>query len=122
LLIGARDVEPDEAELLTRVGVHRVTELEELRSKTMSLSNHVSGAYVHLDLDVLDPKDAVANQWPTPGGFSVEILQRAIEHIRKQLPIKGFGIASYDPDCDPDQKALQAACRAAESILEYGRA
>jgi arginase len=121
LLIGARDVEPDEAELLTRVGVHRVTDLDELRSKTMSLSNHVSGVYVHLDLDVLDPKDAIANQWPTAGGFSVETLRRAIEHIRKQVPIKGFGIASYDPDCDRDHKALQAACTAAESILGNGR-
>jgi arginase len=120
-LIGARDVEPDEAELLARVAVHRVTELDELKSKTMSLSNHVSGVYLHLDLDVLDPKDAIANQWPTPGGFSVGTLQRAIEHIRKQAPIKGFGIASYDPDCDPDKKALRAACTAAESILGNGR-
>jgi arginase len=95
-------------------------ELDELKSKTMSLSNHVSGVYVHLDLDVLDPKDAIANQWPTPGGFSVETLQRAMEHIRKQIPIKGFGIASYDPDCDCDHKALQAACIAAESILGNG--
>jgi len=121
LLIGARDIEPDEVELLARVGVHRVTELDELRSKTKALSNHVSGVYLHLDLDVLDPKDAIANQWSTPGGFSIENLQRAIEHIRKQAPIKGFGIASYDPDCDPDQKALKAACSAAESILGYGR-
>src|ERR1043165_4419193 len=110
LLIGARDIEPAEVELLARVGVHRVTELEDLRSKIKSLSDHVSGVYLHLDLDVLDPTDAIANQWPTPGGFSIETLHRAMEHIRKQAPIKGFGIASYDPDCDPDQKALQAAC------------
>jgi arginase len=116
-LIGSRDVEPEEAELLDRIGVHRVTELEDLRSKMGSLSSNVDGVYVHLDLDVLDPKEAIANQWTAPGGFSIENLREAVNEIQRHTRVKGFGIASYDPEWDRNQNALKAACAVPESIL-----
>jgi arginase len=117
LLVGSRDVEPDEEELLDRVGVHRVAALEDLRSALESLSGTVDGVYVHLDLDVLDPTEAVANQWTPPGGLTTEQLERAIREIQQHMPVKAFGIASYDPDCDRNQAALRAACVAATSIV-----
>lgn len=117
LLIGSRDVEPEEAELLDRMGVHRVTELEDLRSKMGSLCSNVDGVYIHLDLDVLDPKEAIANQWTAPGGFSIENLREAVNEIQRHTRVKGFGIASYDPEWDRNQNALKAACAVAESIL-----
>lgn len=117
LLIGSRDIEPAETDLLAHVGVHRVTEPEDLRSTIDSISSEVDGVYIHLDLDVLDPKEAIANQWATPGGFSVEILTDAIKTIQRRTQLKGFGIASYDPACDGNQNALKAACAIAELIL-----
>lgn len=117
LLVGSRDVEPDEAELLDRVGVHRVTEIEDLRSALESVSGTIDGVYVHLDLDVLDPKVAVANQWTSPKGLTTEQLERAIREIQQHAPVKAFGIASYDPDCDRNQAALRAACVAVASIV-----
>jgi arginase len=117
LLVGSRDVEPDEAELLDRVGVRRVTELEDLRSALESMSGTIDGVYVHLDLDVLDPKEAVANGWTPPGGMTTEQLERAIREIQRHARVKAFGIASYDPECDRDQAALRAACVAAASIV-----
>jgi arginase len=117
LLIGSRDVEPEEGELLDHMGVHRVAELKELRSKIESMSPKVDGVYVHLDLDVLDPKEAVANQWTPPGGFTVEILKEAVKEIHRHTQVKGFGIASYDPEWDRNQNSLKAACAAVESIL-----
>ena len=117
LLVGSRDVEPDEEELLDRVGVHRVTALEDLRSALESMSGAIDGVYVHLDLDVLDPKEAVANHWTPPGGFTTEQLERAIREIQQHASVKAFGIASYDPDCDRNQAALRAACVAVGSIV-----
>lgn len=117
LLIGSRDVEPEESQLLDRMGVHRVTELEDLRCKVESISRTIDGVYLHLDLDVLDPREAIANQWTPPGGFSVEILKEAVKEIQRHTQVKGFGIASYDPEWDRNQNALKAACAVAESIL-----
>jgi arginase len=117
LLIGSRDVEPEEGKLLARMGVQRVTELEALRSSIDSISSEVDGLYLHLDLDVLDPTEAIANQWTPAGGLTVESLTEAVKEIRRHTQIKGFGIASYDPALDRNQNALTAACIAAESIL-----
>jgi arginase len=117
LLVGSRDVEPDEEALLDRVGVRRVTELDDLRSALGSMSEVIDGVYIHLDLDVLDPKEAVANQWTPPGGLTTEQLERAIREIQQHAPVKAFGIASYDPDCDRSQAASRAACVAVASIV-----
>jgi arginase len=117
LLVGSRDVEPDEEELLDRVGVRRVTELDDLRSALGSMSEVIDGVYVHLDLDVLDPSEAVANQWTPPGGLTTEQLERAIREIQQHAPVKAVGIASYDPDCDRSQAALRAGCVAVASIV-----
>ena len=117
LLIDSRDIELAETELLGDMGVHRVSELEDLRSTIDSISSEVDGVYIHLDLDVLDPNEAIANQWATPGGFSVGILKDAIKEIQRHTQVKGFGIASYDPAWDRNQNALKAACAAAELIL-----
>lgn len=120
-MVGSRDVEPEESQLLDQMGVHRVSRLEDVRSAVDSLSHKVDGVYVHLDLDVLDPGEAIANQWTPPGGFSVEFLMDAIQEICQRRWVKGFGIASYDPDLDRNHNALAAACAAAEVIVSNGR-
>jgi arginase len=120
LLIGSRDVEPEESDLLDLMGVRRVSRLEDVRSAVEALSSKVDGVYVHLDLDVLDPKEAIANQWTPPGGFTAELLKEAIHEISRRRRIKGFGIASYDPDLDRNHNALTAACAAAEVIVNNG--
>ena len=91
---------------------------DDLQSVVGPLSREVDGVYVHIDLDVLDPNEAIANQWMSPGGFTVETLVDAIREIQRHARVKGFGIGSYDPGCDRDGNAMKAACTVAESILE----
>jgi len=117
LLIGSRDVERAEIDLLDRMGVHRVTDLEYVLAKIEAISRRIEGVYVHVDLDVVDPKEAVANQWTPPGGLTVEKLTQALREIRRHAQVKGLGIPSYDPELDRDQNAAKAACAVAGSIL-----
>jgi len=120
LLIGARDVEPDEYALLDRVGVRRTSQIEGVGSHVESMSREVDGLYMHIDLDVLDPGEATANQWTPPGGLTVAMLTTAVHAIRSRATLKGFGIGSYDPACDGNLNALRAAAAVAEAILADG--
>src|SRR5437899_1934934 len=116
-LIGSRDVERAEVDLLDRMGVHRVADLEGVHARIEAMSKSIDGVYIHVDLDVLDPNEAVANRWTPPGGLTVEKLTKALREIRRHAQVKGLGIGSYDPALDVDQNALKAACAVAGSIL-----
>jgi arginase len=118
VLVGARDVEPDEADLLQRVGVRRVSRAEDLAPALAPLQAQaqIDGVYLHLDLDVLDPQDATANEWAPPGGLRVASIERALAEVRKMLPIKALGVASYSPETDRDGRALQAALTMIEAV------
>ena len=117
LLVGSRDVEAEECVLLDRIGVRRLPTIEDLEFSLESLAHEVGGGYLHVDLDVLDPAVAVANQWATPGGLSIAAVTSAAEAIQAHTTIKGLGIASYDPDWDQDRRAIIAACSIAKSVL-----
>jgi arginase len=120
LLIGSRDVEPQECALLDRVGVRRVSTIEAAGSAVEAMSREIDGVYMHLDLDVLDPAEATANQWTVAEGLTVETLKKAVKEIRSRAKLKGFGIGSYNPEFDGDLNALRAASSVAESILADG--
>jgi arginase len=117
LLVGSRDLEAEETELLNRVGVTRLLRIEDHRSRVASLAQRVDGVYLHLDLDVLDPDEAIANQWTPAGGLSVETVKQVMKSIQENTRIKGLGIGSSDPELDRDGRALGAAMSIAESLL-----
>jgi len=109
LLVGARDLESAEFAFLNQTGVTRVSGTEHLGSLVASLSPQVDGFYLHFDLDVLDPTQAVANQWTPPGGLTLEALEDAVRGIQSAARIKALGIAAYDPEADHHGRALDAA-------------
>jgi arginase len=117
LLVGARDLEPEEPKLLDRIGVIRATGIANVRDALPSLARETSGCYLHFDLDVLDPQYATANQWTPSGGMSLEEILEILSLVRVQLPISGFGFASYDPRADVNRQALHAAVSITEKLL-----
>jgi arginase len=117
VLIGVRELDLEERALLENssvayisaaqvrgLGVHNVLapHLERLRQE-------VEQVYVHLDLDVLDPTEAQANSFPVPEGLTVAEVKKAIEAVKAQFRIAAGGLASYDPGCDLDNRALNAS-------------
>lgn len=115
--MGSRDLETDEIELLNRVGVTRIVGTEDQGSSVASFAHKVDGVYLHLDLDVLDPSEAIANQWTPTGGLTIEAVKQIVKSIQRNTRIKGFGIASYDPEVDRDGRALSAALAIFELLL-----
>ncbi len=122
LLFGARDLEPAELTLLEETGVQRMATVEQLRKSLPPLAQETDRVYVHVDLDVLDPKVATSNQWTPPDGISLESLVQAIREIKNHarnatLEIAALGIASYDPGTDRGGRALAAAVAVTEAVL-----
>lgn len=120
ILLGARDVEDAEHELLDRTGVIRLSTPQQLREQLGATSDRCR-SYVHFDLDVLDPSVARGNQWAPPGGIDVETLKEAIREVLSRTAISALGIASYNPAVDDDNRALAAVVSVIELIVSECR-
>ncbi len=117
LLIGSRDVEPEESALLDRAGVVRILGTSDLQPAIENVAQGSDGIYLHFDLDVLDPREATSNQWTPPGGMMLAELLEAVRTIRRQAPVKGFGFGSYDPAVDHNRRALKAVVAISEALV-----
>jgi arginase len=117
LLVDARAAEPAEVFLLEELGVHRLLNPDELPAKLVEVAKEVNQFYLHIDLDVLDPSLATANQWTPPGGITVEALIKGVAAARRAAKIGALGVGSYDPGCDQDGRALEAAVAAVQALL-----
>jgi arginase len=119
VLFGARQIEKSECDLLDEAGVKRVSTAEELTHCLAGLVKQVDQIYVHLDLDVLDSREATWNQWTSPEGISLLTLLEAITEIRKQGKVCALGVASYDPAMDPNWSGLLAGVLTIQTLLEH---
>jgi arginase len=59
------------------------------------------GAWLHLDLDVLDPGSMPAVTYPQPGGPDWEQLSAALRPLARSPRLLGISIADFRPDLDP---------------------
>lgn len=119
LLLGARDLDPDEIALLDGSKVRRLSSREIEAGALADLPEHPRDeiAYLHCDLDVLDPSAGQANPFPVPGGLTVEALTRAIQTIGRVSPIAAAAVTAYAPEYDADQRIRDAALTIVETIV-----
>lgn len=122
-LLGARDLDPPEAELLQRSAIATIP-VRQIPEALPSLLARAPLAdtlgYLHLDLDVLDPAVGHANYLPAPDGLSLGQLTGAITAIRARVPLGAAALTSYSPDDDYNQGICQAAFAAIDAIVANG--
>ena len=105
VLVGARDLDPAEHELVATGDITLATQPAALEEKLEDLHMRCRVAYVHVDLDVLDPGIGRANQFAAPGGLSQTEIVAALQLIARYLPIAAVNITAYDPAVDSDRAA-----------------
>ena len=123
MLLGARDLDPPEAELLqaSAVTLVKVTDIPAALPRVLARAPLADTlGYLHLDLDVLDPAVGHANYLPVPNGLSLSQLTAAVTAIRAHVPLRAAALASYSPEEDHDQGIARAAFTAIEAILANG--
>jgi arginase len=111
-LIGARDFDPLEAAALKTSAI-RLIPPGELGERLPAVLGELQGehrpAYLHLDLDVLDPAEGRVNSYAAPGGLSRTEIGWAIGAITEAVPVAAAALTAFDPSSDPGDRGLDAA-------------
>jgi arginase len=80
----------------------------------------LSGFWIHLDADVINPVDMPAVDSPEPGGLRahelVELLAPLVQHPRAL----GLEVTIYDPGLDPDRTSAATLVAALEGLMMNG--
>lgn len=121
VLVGARDLDGDEAAMLAESGVVTVSASEALglgAEAISALGKRTSSVYVHVDLDVLDSSEWKANAFATPGGITAEALVELVKRSCATCSVEVVAFTSYDPAFDEGDAVGQAALEVAMVIAE----
>ena len=119
-LLGARDLDPLEAEALGRSAIRRVPPEALGAGQAARIVRELAGMappYLHLDLDVLDPGDGRANAYAAAGGASAADLAAFCALLGRCMPPAALTLSAYDPAADVDGRARQAAFLIVNSLL-----
>jgi arginase len=111
-LADARDLDPAEAEAVRESAVHHVTHLSALPERVPD-----SPLYIHLDVDVLNPEDAPAMLYPTPGGSSLPEACAVMEALAATGRVVAVSVTPWSFGKDADGKTEQACTRLLRSLV-----
>jgi arginase len=109
-LIGARDLDPLEANALAASGIRHLR-ASDVQGQ-LSARSHADGpgaAYVHLDLDVLDPSAGLINSYSVAGGLTVSEVRETLAQIRRQTHVAAASVTALDPARDSSDRAMASA-------------
>jgi arginase len=120
VLAGVRDTDPLEQKLIDRSNVARIS-VDDLRLRSArfrqvlaGLSHRVDRIYVHVDMDVLDPREVSGHSLAVPNGPTSAELALAIAAMFQDPKAVAFGVAST-PTGERDEGGLSV--KAAHDLI-----
>jgi len=122
-MVGVRDPDPLEQELLDRSDVEFIS-VDEVRRLSPSIDLEIERLaiitdliYVHVDLDVLDPSEVPGHGLTVEDGPTSTELADALEMMFEHPKVAAFGVASYPVGRDEDGRALRAVYNLVEGVV-----
>lgn len=112
VLVGARDLDPGERVLLDDSGV--------LTTSVDDVAGLVSGdrdLYVHIDVDVVDPAEMPAVNYPAPRGPSVDAVARSVAELAETGRVVAFSVSTWNPALPDASRAAAATAQIAAPFL-----
>jgi len=106
-LVGARDLDPGEVGNLTASRVRQIP-FDAARPDAPGLAAFARRRplWVHIDVDVVDPEEVPAVQFPAPGGPSARALCDVLGALASTGKVRGVEICGYDPRKDAGPRPL----------------
>ena len=119
-LVGARDLDPLERERLDASAVRMIGPADAASAIGGALGEGGAGGrpvYLHLDLDVVDPSEAVINRFAAGGGLSAADVEAVIREVGRRRRIAAVAVTALDPAADPSGRGGPLACRLIEAAV-----
>jgi arginase len=82
----------------------------------------LSGFWIHVDADVIDPAVMPAVDSPEPGGPSLEELAALLRPLARHPKSLGMELTIYDPQLDPDHACGRRLVELLDDVLGAGAA
>ncbi|RED52563.1 arginase [Cohnella lupini] len=125
VIIGARDIDPGERELIRSEGIACFTmhDIDKLGMKTVVeqaiaiVGEGTDGVHLSFDLDSLDPLVAGGVGTPVPGGLSYREAHFAMELFAESGKITSMDIVEVNGVLDYDRRTARHAVELAASLL-----
>ena len=122
---GVRDTDPLEQDLLDRSDVEHLT-VDDIRTRSKNLhrqmerlSSLADVIYIHVDMDVLDPREVAGHPLTVPDGPTSEELGAAIKEMFRYEKAAALGIASTPAgEADPERLSRRAAYHLIRGAIE----
>lgn len=116
-LIGVHSFEPEEAELLARLGV-RIYFMEEIGQRGLEavmaealarVQQGTAGFGISIDLDAINPRESPGIGSPAPGGLHRHDLAHALQLANGNAALLAVELMEYNPQHDPQRRTALAA-------------
>lgn len=112
VLVDGRDLDPGEDEALSASGVRIVT-VDDIAAGWAP----DGPLYVHVDVDVVDPSEMPAVNYPAPGGPPLAAVAGAVRTLHATGRVVAFSISSWNPAMPGADEAARATHRIAAPFL-----
>lgn len=127
VLVGARDVDPDERLLLTAAGVTVFTmdDVEErgihavVEEALAIASDGTAGLHVSFDMDVLDPREAPGVGSPVNDGMTAREARQAFKLIGKSGRLRAIDMVEVDPLLDMRNESARLAVELIAAAFQH---
>ena len=101
-LVGARQLDPGEVGNLSRSKVHRIAfDRDEVDAPSLLAAVRRNPVWLHVDLDIVDPRELAAVALPVEGGPTLAALSELLASLAQVADVRGIEICGYDTHKDP---------------------
>lgn len=114
VLCDARDLDPAEKQALDASQVTHLGEIDAL----LDLPRQARSIHLHFDTDILNPQDAPAMSYATPGGPSATHLSDVFRRLAAAQHIASVSVSTWNPALDVDGHTREVCMDVLHSLVE----